>query len=575
MSVVVARSAGFCWGVRRAVDLVLAELKKGRGPFRVYGPLVHNPLVLEALAEKGVEICADPSGAEGGILFLRTHGTTLEERAGLESLPVRLRDLTCPRVGRALSVARSRHASGFTVIILGDEGHQEVRALRSFAGGDDALVISGPSDVSGLPSVDRPFLLSQTTQDSDAFERTVEALRERFPDLQWENTICGSTGERQAELRDLCPKVDCVVVVGGRESANTARLTSIAAEHGLCAIQVESADELDPSELRGHRKILLTAGASTPSWAIRSVLGRLLEIQGARVGAAFAALRRLVFSNMHMLLAALAIGLAGDLVVGNGLWILPAVSAALILFALQNINTLLEAGSAGTESEERQAFVRRSRTLLTVVSFSALAGAMAVSTAVDPLFGLFYAGSLLLFVIYSIPLLRRTAFPPGGLRAVPGSRDILFALGWAFLLSALPALVAGADSSPWGVAAWSLQLFVLFLGRSLMLDLVDLQGDALMGRDTIPLSLGKERSRTLLWALVSIPPVVLLTAAVLRVLPIAALGALAGHAWLAAGYLRTSRIPFPSELAARAAGDGSLLAAGLGPLLVRLVSGAA
>src|SRR5512136_121503 len=106
MSVTVARSAGFCWGVRRAVDLVLAELKKSRGPFRVLGPLVHNPQVLQALAERGVECADDIGGAAGGVLFLRTHGTSLEERKSLEGLDSKVRDLTCPRVGRALSLAR-------------------------------------------------------------------------------------------------------------------------------------------------------------------------------------------------------------------------------------------------------------------------------------------------------------------------------------------------------------------------------------------------------------------------------------------------------------------------------------
>ena len=119
MSVIIARTAGFCWGVRRAVDLVLAELRRGEGPYAVYGELVHNPQVLKALEERGVSVCVDPCEMHSGTLFLRTHGTTVEQRERLTSLPVRIRDLTCPRVGRVLSLAKKACASGRDVIILG------------------------------------------------------------------------------------------------------------------------------------------------------------------------------------------------------------------------------------------------------------------------------------------------------------------------------------------------------------------------------------------------------------------------------------------------------------------------
>jgi (E)-4-hydroxy-3-methyl-but-2-enyl pyrophosphate reductase len=186
MSVTVARSAGFCWGVRRAVDLVLAELKKGKGPFRVLGPLVHNPQVLQALADRGVKCLGELDGISGGVLFLRTHGTPVEERQALEGLDSRIRDLTCPRVGRALSLAGSRRAAGYDIVILGDSGHTEVHALRSYGGGESAHVIAGRQDVASLPDLAKPFLISQTTQDTTVFTSTAEAMRSRFPELELE-----------------------------------------------------------------------------------------------------------------------------------------------------------------------------------------------------------------------------------------------------------------------------------------------------------------------------------------------------------------------------------------------------
>ncbi len=577
MSVTVARSSGFCWGVRRAVDLVLAELKRGRGPFRVIGPLVHNPLVLEALSERGVGICTDPSGAEGGVLFLRTHGTTLEERRSLESgSTAKLRDLTCPRVGRALSAARSRRASGHDVLILGDPGHQEVRALRSYAGGEGSFVIQGPSDVPHLPCLPKPFLLSQTTQDSELFDRTVEALQERFPNLQWENTICESTASRQSELRSLLARADCVVVVGGRESANTGRLAAIAREKGLPAFLVETAEDLDAEAIAGFRRIVLTAGASTPSWEIRRVLGRLQEIQGTRVRGAYTFLRGVVFQNWHILPIALLIGLAGGTILGTGPRLLPSLVSALVLFALHGFNAILESGLSRVDSEERQALIRRHSTAIAVQGFAALAAGIALSVRLSPVYGIVHAASLVLYALYSSPLMGGSRLPPGGLRALPGSRDILFAMGWVVLLCLLPLAADFASgvsqAAPAGVLVWSVHLLLLFLGRSLMMDLVDIQGDAMVGRDTLPIALGIRNGRRLLKLFMG-APVAMTSAAVLAgLLPPHALWALVGNAWLLWGYSRIMKTPFPGELVTRIAGDGALFAAGAAPLAYALLA---
>lgn len=569
MSVTVARSAGFCWGVRRAVDLVLAELKKGRGPFRVLGPLVHNPQVLQALADRGVECVADTGGVSGGVLFLRTHGTPLEERETLEGLDARVRDLTCPRVGRALSLARSRRSEGFDIVVLGDPGHTEVHALRSYGGGS-TFVITGPDDVAALPDLRRPFLISQTTQDTDAFGRTAEAMRARFPGLELECTICDSTEIRQAELRDLAPKADCLVVVGGRDSANTSRLATIGREMGLPVFLIESDADLNPSALQGYRKVLLTAGASTPSWVIRRVRGRLLELQGKRVGKALALLGAAVHGSFHIPAAALAIGAAGAGVVGDRFWFLPVLSASFALFALQTLNSVLESGFYRSSSEQKQGFIRKHRSLLLASAVTALAGSAAVAALLPPVWGVCLAASILLFGIYSLPFLKERGHAPGGLRAVPGSRDILFALAWAFLLSVLPSLSVPVRPDVPGLAAWSASIFLLVLGRSLLLDLVDLQSDAVMGRDTLPLALGWRRSRGLFWACATLPVLLLGASAASGTLPPCALGAVAGSVWLSAGHILLRATPFPSELSARAAADGSLFAAGILTILLTI-----
>ncbi len=340
MSVITAHTAGFCWGVRRAVDMVLAELKKGNDPYAVYGELVHNPQVLRALAERGVSICETPESMNGGTLFLRTHGTTLERRKQLKPLPLKIRDLTCPRVGSALAVARKKSSEGYDVIILGDPQHQEVRSILSY-GGDRARVISGPDEIAALSGISRPFLMSQTTQNTETFEQTKNVLQDKYPNLEYAFTICDSTSLRQDELRKMCDKVDCVIVVGGRNSANTARLVEIAREENLPSYHIETHEELDADELKKYENVLLTAGSSTPSWSIRKVREKLLEIQGGtlRAGKAWKLLQSMIFGNVHVLPLTFILGAAGACILDSSHWLLPALVASFFLYGVHTVTS--------------------------------------------------------------------------------------------------------------------------------------------------------------------------------------------------------------------------------------------
>jgi 4-hydroxy-3-methylbut-2-enyl diphosphate reductase len=527
---------------------------------------------MEALAERGVKVCDDPEALSGGTLFLRTHGVTLSEREWLESLPVTVRDLTCPRVGRALTLAGLRHEEGYRIVILGDPGHQEVIALRSCAG-EDSLVISGPDDVDGLPDLEKPFLLSQTTQSTDLFAETLKALERRFPEVDSECTICGSTGRRQAELRELCPKADCVVVVGGRQSANTARLVQIAKEEGLPVIHVESHNELDHGSIREYRNILVTAGASTPNWSIRKVREKLLEIQGeGGSGRMRTLIRNLVFANLHLIPIALIVGAAGSRLIGGASWRLSIASSSLLLFSFHTLTAVFESTVSKFASQKRQEFVLRNRGLLAVCAIVAMIAAIVMSVHVGLEWAAVTGVATMLFLVYSLPLLKGRSLLPEGLRRVPGSRDMLFALGWAVLLALLPALTLSAVPSLRVTLIWPASLFLLFLARSIFVDLVDLQGDALLGLDTIPLSLGAARSRMLLLFCAVLSSLIQVTAVITGVLPLEALGFLAAPVWLLSGLVMLERSALPTELSVRIAADGSLFLAGLVPFVLSSVT---
>lgn len=568
MSVITARTAGFCWGVRRAVDLVLSELKKGNGPYAVYGELVHNPQVLKALEDKGVGICSDPEEMREGTLFLRTHGITVEEKKMVSSLPLHLKDLTCPRVSRALMIARKKSDEGYDVLILGDPVHQEVISILSY-GGCSARVISGPSDVEMLPELSKPFLLSQTTQNTQTYEETKEALLNRFPDLEHACTICDSTSMRQGELRDLCDGVDCVVVVGGRNSANTARLAEIAREEGLPSFIVETHEELDVESLVRYDDILLTAGASTPSWSIRKVREQILEIQGNRLrsGKFRELLQTLVFGNFHILPITFAMGIASSIILGGIGWLKPVIATSLFLFAVHTVTSVLESGYSHPSGLRRQEFIRKHRYSLSICALTAFSGSLGISLFLNPVWPCVLGLMLLAFIAYSIPLVRKN-YPFRGLRAIPGSRDIIFAGAWSFLLALLPGFIsAGFKINP-GSILWAGTLFFLFLDRCLLADLVDMQGDALMGIDTIPIHAGREKSVILFWFCFILAVILPVSGIAVRYLPVHASAIAGGLVTLAVGYFYLGRTPFPSEFSKRIIADGSLFIAGLSPILV-------
>ncbi len=568
MSVIVAKTAGFCWGVRRAVDSVVTEIKKGQGPFRVYGPLVHNPQVLKALKDRGVATSHEPWDESGGTLFLRTHGVTVEERNRLRKLPLNLRDLTCPRVGRALSIATKMSKKGYDVIIFGDSGHHEVKAILSSAG-TSGRVISSVEDALNLPELKKPFLLSQTTQNSITLSEILSILKKRWPAIESSNTICDSTARRQKELRELLDKADAVVIVGGRHSANTQRLALIAGETGLPVFKIESQDELDADIIVKYRRVLLSAGASTPGWSIRKVRERLLEIQGESTGAGRLrrVFRSLIFSGVHIPLIALVITLAQGKTLGGEEWAVAGIAAGFLLWSFTNFTAVLECRRVTMTSQKRQEFIRANEGKMIFLAGFSFLGAVVLSIYLGKLWLFWTAIATLFCLLYAMPLIGKNYFS-NLLRAIPGSREIMFTLAWSFLVCILPAVsLAGLDFSL-KLFVWPTSLAFLFFGRSLFLDLVDLQGDALLGMDTLPLHLGAARCRKILITSAVLSGLVQLIAVLLGKFPMCASGFVIAPVILILSYIYLEKESFPSELSVRVIADSSLALAGLVPYLL-------
>jgi len=265
-------------GVRRAVDMALGAADHPRYPIpiRTDGPLIHNRHVLEVLQTRGIEQLNREDDEPVGTVVLRAHGLSLREQEALAQRGAVVLDATCPHVRRVQETVRKYGSRGYMCVVVGDRGHAEVEGVLSFTG-RSGHVVSGPEEVAALPDADRVVVVAQTTQDADLFRCTVEKVRARYPGCLVFDTICRSTGQRQEEVRRLAREVDAMIVVGSPNSANTRRLVEISAATGTPTFHVDDDRQLRVDEILGYERVGLTAGASTPSWMISKVVGRLQD----------------------------------------------------------------------------------------------------------------------------------------------------------------------------------------------------------------------------------------------------------------------------------------------------------
>jgi 4-hydroxy-3-methylbut-2-enyl diphosphate reductase len=272
MKVLRAEKCGFCFGVRRAIDMAGDRLKAG-GKVYSLGPIIHNPQVIERLAASGLTVVHSPEEVTEGTVIIRSHGASQAVIEGLASRGIEVVDATCPLVKRAQQRARELAEAGYSVVVVGEPHHPEVEAIVANVAG--AIVVDDelPGD---LKRSRRIGVIAQTTQTPDSFRAVVSRLIELdFEELRVYNTICNATVDRQRAALELTQKVDVMFVLGGMNSANTARLAQLCDATGVPTFHLETASELTPEMTAGRRSAGVTAGASTPDWIIDEFVKRL------------------------------------------------------------------------------------------------------------------------------------------------------------------------------------------------------------------------------------------------------------------------------------------------------------
>jgi len=307
MKLTVAKTAGFCMGVRRAVEMVLDAPGKYENPIYTFGHLIHNPSVLTLLKERGISAIENIPEKGSGTILIRAHGVPLKVKTDLKKAGFNVIDATCPRVIKVQTIIKKHAEKKYAVIIIGDKDHPEVTGLLSYAG-EKGNVVDSIEEFNSLKVYDRGIIVAQTTQSTMFFEMVKKRALVKCPHYKIFNTICDSTAKRQEEVTRIAESVDAVVVVGGRNSGNTRRLAEIAAKTGKFACHIETEDELDLNKLSSARSIGITAGASTPNWIIKRVY-RTLEMlpmkRGQRWRSLFLKIQRsLLLTNIYVAIGA-------------------------------------------------------------------------------------------------------------------------------------------------------------------------------------------------------------------------------------------------------------------------------
>lgn len=268
VSIEVASQAGACYGVERALKMVKDAAEKG-GEVQTLGPLIHNPIVVSDLERHGVTVADDVEAATASTVVIRSHGVvpTVVERA--RECGLKVIDATCPYVKKVQHAAERLGREGYRVIVVGESGHPEVEGILGHARG--AVVVGSVADLARVELGRKVGVVVQTTQSRSLLREVVAELSCRVEDLRVLNTICEATSERQAAAAELAGRADAMVVIGGRNSANTTRLAEICAFACANTHHVERADELDPSWFTNVSLVGITAGASTPAAQIELV----------------------------------------------------------------------------------------------------------------------------------------------------------------------------------------------------------------------------------------------------------------------------------------------------------------
>ncbi len=496
MKFVVAKTAGFCMGVRRAVDMVLDASNLSDEPIYTYGPLIHNPQVLEMLEKKKV-FKLDKIPAKGeGIVLIRAHGVPPEDEVALKEAGFTVMNATCPRVTRVQVIINKYAKRGYATIIIGDKKHPEVVGLLGYAKGQ-GYTVTALDQLCDLPKFEHAVVVGQTTQDTDFYDEIKSWCNVNAPHYKVFDTICGSTEKRQTEIRELAANSDAVIVVGGKQSGNTKRLAQIAFQAGKPAAHIEDASQIDYTVFSSAKTIAITAGASTPNWIIKEAYRKIKSNLGKQHAGKARLFQLRDFILKTNILAAMGAGFltyACSALQGISKDFQHALIAMLYVLSMHILNNLLTVKSDTYNHPERANFYKQNKSYLQLLAVLSGAAGLYLS------YGTGILSFVILFLISILGLSYNLKIFPlkisqgkiAKIRDIPGSKTLLIVAAWGTVTCLLPSMT---NQTKLGLV---IVVFLFSIGlvfsRTAFFDILAIQGDRITGKETLPILLGVKTS---------------------------------------------------------------------------------
>ena len=503
MKVILAKTAGFCMGVRRAINLTNKAIEKNKQNLDIYtyGELIHNPQVIEMLEKRNVFAKKSLENMDEGSVIIRSHGISPKERDRLIKSELTILDATCPRVSKVQSIIKKHAEKGYSIVIVGDKGHSEVIGLLGYAG-KNTYIISKREDLENIPTFDKVCIVSQTTQNKEFFKDVVIILKGRFSEYVVFDTICDSTHARQDEVQRLCKKVDAMVVIGGKNSANTARLVEIAKSQNVDAYFAESENDIRETKLRKYKTIGVTAGASTPNWVINKVIAKLEAIpkEGTNIiGTIVSKLKLFILrSRLYTSFGALLLLYFNLLFLGLEAKIQYYLIAFLYIVTMHVYSNETDKQTVSLRDVIKitSYFAIKRNLIITAIIPQIIALIISVSLGFIPFllvllctfFGLAYQEDILSSRLY------KKIFNGFTLHRVPASKNIFMAFAWTVVMVFIPVVSGKKEFYINQFLLVSVFTFCLVFIRSVIFSIKDLHEDKIVGREVLPNVIGKKNA---------------------------------------------------------------------------------
>ena len=497
MKIALAKHSGFCFGVKNAVSRVVEEINSSDDTILVYGPLIHNPQTVKILENRGLKTIHSLDDIKGRSIAVRTHGAPIHELNTIKESASKIFNLTCPKVARVQSTIKTYSAGGCHTIIVGDGGHAEVVGLKSFATAG-VTVLSSLEEADSIPQAAKYLLVSQTTIDRELFNSIEEKLKDKLSNMTVVNTICDSTENRQTDVHEAIKKgIDTLIVVGGKNSANTTMLATIGFAGAIKTFHIETEQELSFEDLKNSKYVLVTAGASTPGWIINNVLEKLYVIKYKKSNPLFRGIKTLaeflvrtnVFSAVFAFFSTLFIQSTETITTFP---LLPFISM-LYIFSMYSTNNYFDREFLKLSNSSKYEIYKKFGNYLMLLSLIFLAASFYFIRDYSPvLIILLLLSSVFGFIYFTHPIKKIIdTFKLPFIKKLYGSK-IVTNLGWLTVVVVVPSIQFRPDASL--VLFMAAFILCIITNRHLTMGTIAYQGDFIFGRVSLPIWLGGKRT---------------------------------------------------------------------------------